>query len=353
MNKTREEKIKIFFYKLGRKNRFYRYLVFLPIVFIVLVFSIIKYLKNNTKRLAMLGATVVLFAVYSSFSFPVFMQEEIPSVSGSDDAEKEEINYEIYLMEEAELNPDDIPLLEDDDVMDDYVDAELHGMDEADKYAIDEILEYNEDRKVSNQYRAAAKEEDTNVTFSKDDWRLILINKQHPVPENYPLKLGTIKNDMQCDERIIDDLLDMLQGAKYDGINLIICSPYRDMERQETLFMKKIKRYMNMGMSYMDAYKYASQSVTVPGASEHQIGLALDIVTDYYMNLDTGFGETEAGIWLKENCAEYGFILRYPEGKEYITGIQYEPWHFRYVGVEAAKPIMESGITLEEFLEDL
>ena len=103
------------------------------------------------------------------------------------------------------------------------------------------------------------------------------------------------------------------------------------------------------GMSYMDAYKTASQAVTVPGASEHQIGLALDIISTTYSTLDEGFGDTKAGQWLAEHSCEYGFILRYPKGKEYVTGIEFEPWHFRYVGIDAAEVISRNGITLEEF----
>ena len=106
---------------------------------------------------------------------------------------------------------------------------------------------------------------------------------------------------------------------------------------------------MNKGMSYLDAYKVASQAVTLPGASEHQVGLAIDIVCDTYQLLDEGFGNTDAGIWLSEHCSEYGFILRYPAGKENITGIEYEPWHFRYVGPDAADVIAKHKITLEEF----
>ena len=141
----------------------------------------------------------------------------------------------------------------------------------------------------------------------------------------------------------------MMQTAKAEGINLEICSPYRDLNRQEFLFNKKIKNYMGQGMSYMEAYKVASQTVTVPGASEHQIGLALDIFCDTYKYLDEGFGETEAGIWLAAHCHEYGFTLRYPAEKEYITSIEYEPWHFRYVGREAAAVMQEEDICLEEF----
>ena len=197
-------------------------------------------------------------------------------------------------------------------------------------------------------------EKDSDAELSKDDWRLVLINKQHAIPEDYTFTFGTIntvKGTMKCDERIIPDLLKMLQAAKDDGINLQICSPYRDTERQTYLFDKKIKVYMKQGMSYMDAYALTAQAVTVPGASEHQIGLALDIVCDNYAYLNEGFGDTDAGKWLAKHGCEYGFILRYPKGKEYITGIEYEPWHYRYVGTEAAMIITKENLTLEEFVD--
>ncbi len=177
----------------------------------------------------------------------------------------------------------------------------------------------------------------------------MLVNKQHPIPEDYSFNLGTIKENMQCDERIIPDLLAMLQAAKDDGVSLLICSPYRNQDRQEWLFDKKIKLYMEQGYSYMEAYKTASQTVTIPGASEHQIGLSLDFFSSDYTLLNEGFGDTEAGKWLAEHSCEYGFILRYPDGKEYITSIEYEPWHFRYVGKEAATIMTQDNLCLEEF----
>ncbi len=239
-----------------------------------------------------------------------------------------------------------------DDLSEEYEEADQQGMENADKYTLDEILEENDrynDFSKSEAFSETAKE----YVFDKNDWRLILVNKQHPVPEGYTVELETIKGSMQCDARIIGDLIAMFQAADEDGVNLAVCSPYRDISRQEWLFERKIKNYLKNGMSYMEAYSLASQIVMVPGASEHQLGLAIDINCDTYTSLDVGFADTEAGKWLADHCWEYGFILRYPLGKEYITGVEYEPWHFRYVGKEAAKVITEQEICLEEFIEGL
>lgn len=220
----------------------------------------------------------------------------------------------------------------------------------SDRITIDDILSGNS---ISENELENTTEEGE---LSKDDWQLVLINKQHSIPEDYTFTFGSIhtpKGVMRCDERIIPDLLRMLKAAKEEGITLEIRSPYRDMNRQVYLFNRKIKEYMRQGMSYMDAYAISSKTVTVPGASEHQIGLALDITCDTHTDLTKSFGETEAGKWLAEHGCEYGFIVRYPENKEYVTGIEYEPWHLRYVGVEAATIITGEGITLEEFVASL
>lgn len=187
----------------------------------------------------------------------------------------------------------------------------------------------------------------------EDDWKLILVNKQNMVPDDYTFELGTIRGSIQADVRILNELNDMIDGAKKDGITLVVCSGCRDYRRQTTLFDKKIKNYMSNGMSYFEAYSIASQAVTIPGKSEHQIGLALDIISNTYTSLNEGFADTDAGKWLKAHSAEYGFILRYPLGKENITGIEFEPWHFRYVGKTAAQAITEQQITLEEYVEQI
>lgn len=241
----------------------------------------------------------------------------------------------------------DIPL-EDADILSGYENGEREYVSDSEMMSAEEILSGNSVDDLN--------ETEDEAALSKDDWRLVLINKQHSIPEDYTFELGSITTDtrtIKCDKRIIPDLLKMLQAAKDDGINLQVSSPYRDEERQIYLFNKHIKEYMRQGMSYMDAYALTSQAVTVPGASEHQIGLALDIVCDSYVYLNEGFGETEAGKWLAAHSCEYGFILRYPSGKEYITGIEYEPWHFRYVGKEAAMIMTREDLTLEEFVDSL
>ena len=184
-----------------------------------------------------------------------------------------------------------------------------------------------------------------------DDWRLMLVNKQNPVPDGFEPSLESINGSLYADERIIDEIYAMVDAASSDGVDLMICSAYRSYDRQKTLFNNKINKLMKQGMTYLEAYRTGSMNVTVPGTSEHHIGLALDILTGSYTSMDDGFGDTDAGKWLAENAPDYGFILRYPQGKEEITGIVYEPWHFRYVGTEYSKYITEQGICLEEFLK--
>jgi len=187
--------------------------------------------------------------------------------------------------------------------------------------------------------------------FDKDDWRLILINKSHSIPDDYEVPLGTVYGSWQCDKRAIPDLLLMLKDARAAGTGVYIASPYRTSSMQVMLYNNKITKFMNTGMSYLEAYKLAGQAVTIPGTSEHEVGLCFDFLSNDYKALNEGFEDTKAGKWLKENAHKYGFILRYPKDKEYITTIEYEPWHFRYVGVEAASVMYNEGITLEEFWE--
>lgn len=327
-----------------RKHKNLKLPIMVCMIVITLFYNIGHYFVYNTKRFASVLAVLIFFFTSSSFSF----LEETESIEMSLESEWAEIR-ESYEYVPTTFNITEEKVLDDDDVLEGYDNEELDvSADEIDQYSLEDILAANEVSKGTGSTRSSSASH-----LSKDDWQLVLVNKQHPVPDDYTFTLGTIKGSMKCDVRIIDDLMDMMQAAKADGVNLVICSPYRDYNRQTVLFNRKIDYYMEKGYSYLESYKLASMTVTVPGASEHQIGLALDIVSTSYSALEIGFGDTVAGQWLKEHCDEYGFILRYPQGKEYITGIQYEPWHFRYVGKEAATDIMERDITLEEFLEEL
>lgn len=356
MKATFEEQFRKRLLKIGKKSRLLRICIIPVLAAGMFCFHAIKYFRGNGKRFIMLAMTFCFFVVYSSFSFPMFISEAEAEESWnpiSDEAR------DIVLAEEADINPEDVELLDDNDVLPEGEELPdtVHGMDIGERYSTSDILEYNKDRIPAEGYEAAGAEDYKDYEFSRDDWRLILINKQNSIPDGYeqevPLgNINTMKGVMHCDERIIDDLLAMIQAAKEDGVTLQICSPYRDLARQEYLFNEKIKYYMGMGLSYMEAYRRGSQVVTVPNASEHQLGLALDIVSDTFTSLVEGFADTEAGKWLAANSYRYGFILRYPKGKEDVTGIDYEPWHFRYVGVEAATLITEQGITLEEFWEE-
>lgn len=182
------------------------------------------------------------------------------------------------------------------------------------------------------------------------DWNLILVNSKNLLPSDFSIKTANIGN-RAMDERIVDITKKMIDDAKADGVDLLICSSYRSVERQETLFAEQIQSFLNQGYSQDDARTEAAKWVAVPRTSEHHTGLALDIVTPTYQVLDFGFEKTEAFKWLYNHCTEYGFILRYPKDKADITGIVYEPWHYRYVGIEAAKYIHENGLCLEEYLQ--
>ena len=177
----------------------------------------------------------------------------------------------------------------------------------------------------------------------------ILVSKLKPIPEERIFILEYVVPGKRCDTRAVQPMKDMLEAAQNDEVKLVISSAYRDNKRQDELFDQKIKKYMNYGYSYLEAYKKAANELSIPGTSEHEIGLGFDIMSEDHQKLDEAFGDTNAGIWLANNSYKYGFILRYPKGKEDITGIQYEPWHFRYVGVDVATSIYNQRSTLEEY----
>ncbi len=211
----------------------------------------------------------------------------------------------------------------------------------------EEPAEPEEDPQTPAQETEPASEEDPAQTDAGDDWKLILVNAEHPVPEDYSVTLKELRNDQWVDERIYPELQQMFDDARAEGIYPLINESYRSAERQQEILDNYIAAYEAEGLSTEEAQQRALEVVAKPGTSEHQLGLALDIIVEYEED------STVTWQWLKENCWRYGFILRYPEDKTEITGISYEPWHFRYVGAEAAQQITERGITLEEYLEDI
>ncbi len=341
MQKTFRERVISYFTGVAKKNKLLRYPCLALMAVILCVYYIGRHFTTNMKRYAGVAFVVIFFMSSCSFSFAVFAEK-----TGFINAQE---TYSAVVPGDS-----DIALAEEtgeggyaDDGEETYTYTEQEYLDAEDAaYTLDDILENQEDYQTEDAEAPASAED---YTFDASDWRLVLINKQHPIPAEYDFELGTIVDSMRCDKRIIGDLLAMMKAAKGDGINLVIMSPYRTDSRQEMNFNARIKKYMGQGYSYMEAYKRTSQVITVPGASEHQVGLALDITCDMYSDLNEGFGDTKAGKWLAEHSCEYGFALRYPEGKEYITSIEYEPWHFRYVGREAATIMRDEGICLEEF----
>lgn len=183
-----------------------------------------------------------------------------------------------------------------------------------------------------------------------EDWQLLLVNPWNELPEDYKVTLKSLPDGQKVDGRIYDDLAAMLAACREAGLNPKVCSAYRTQSKQTYLYNNKIARLRNAGYSKAAAVEEAGRWVARPGTSEHQLGLALDIVSSSYQALTKKQEETAEQKWLMEHCWEYGFILRYPSDKGEITGIGYEPWHYRYVGREVALDIRESGLCLEEYL---
>lgn len=187
-----------------------------------------------------------------------------------------------------------------------------------------------------------------------NNWNLILVNKKHPVDENFSVACDEISKGQYCDKRITPFLEDMLNAAKLDNEPLFISSSFRSLNRQHYLYNTSYQKNINLGFSPLDAKLKTEQYQAIPGTSEHITGLAFDIVSANWFNnhndLTDDFEQTTAFKWLNDNAYKYGFILRYPKDKTDITGYGYEPWHYRYVGKDAASFIKEHNICLEEYL---
>ena len=180
-------------------------------------------------------------------------------------------------------------------------------------------------------------------------WNLILVNRENYIPADYEVQLTELSNGKKVDSRIYPELQEMFNAARAQGYGLFVREGYRTQEEQQQLMNEKIEAYENEGKSKSEAKKLAEQWVAIPGTSEHQLGIAVDII-----NADTTkSSRDDVYNWLEENAHTYGFIKRYPSNKTDITGVINEPWHYRYVGKEAASAIYSQGICLEEYIETL
>ena len=179
-------------------------------------------------------------------------------------------------------------------------------------------------------------------------WNLTLVNSTHAVPEDWVVPEFTeLRNGQRVDSRIYPELQAMFDAARAAGRTPLVISSYRTYDDQKNMLVKKYRAFKEQGYSHEDAQAEALKWAAYPGYSEHQLGLAIDVGTSNSEKCS----KDRVWSWLKEHCAEYGFIWRYSEEKSAITGIANEPWHFRYVGVEAATYIMENNLCLEEYME--
>lgn len=368
-----EAKIKYYAGRIVSKHKF----MLIPCLFVsyilIVACNIVKWIGNNDKRIISFLTVIFCFIGSSSFSFPnnysdvaLISSSEVNSAVdnyGSSLLKESSVNSTSNISESSAAADTDKTVKSGEDEAqsgsqtESTVQTDSSYSEEDTVAGLTEIqnasaaLESTDDAALCTPIVTAENAADNATGFSHDAWNLILINRLHPIPDNYSFPLSRISGNMYCDQRVLTSIKDMFEAADNDGIDLVICSPYRSDNHQEYLFNKKINNYLDEGVSYMDAYCKTAQAVTIPGTSEHQVGLALDIVSKGYRSLDAGFGETKEGKWLASNAPKYGFILRYPEDKYESTGIEYEPWHFRYVGTEAAKKITKENITLEEFWE--
>lgn len=187
-----------------------------------------------------------------------------------------------------------------------------------------------------------------HIASEDNGWNLILVNRDNYIPADYKVQLTELSNGKKVDSRIYPELQEMFDDARAQGYSLFVREGYRTQEEQQQLMDEKIEAYENEGKSKSEAKKLAEQWVAIPGTSEHQLGIAVDINAD-----TTKSSSDDVYNWLAENAHTYGFIKRYPSNKTDITGVINEPWHYRYVGKEAASKIYSQGICLEEYIDML
>lgn len=275
-------------------------------------------MKNNGKMLSLVGVLMAEFIILFLLSI---------LWTGKSDALEGTITLD------TTTGPDN-PLAEAES----FTDAMPHPLKRAGSSS--SVPDYNR-KKVRRIYQSCKK-------------NLVLVNADHALKADYKASLEPVcRGRLYASRRLHDSLTQMLSDASREGFHFWIASAYRSRKKQQKLVEEDIRKGMRKGMSYEEALLETYKETMPPGHSEHETGLALDILCSGNMRMDISQKSEPGNQWLKKNCFKYGFILRYPENKEEITGVNYEPWHFRYVGEKAAMYMKKERITLEEFWERL
>ena len=220
------------------------------------------------------------------------------------------------------------------------------------------ISTHSEELQVSSEAAADEAESKAIVTplASPADWNLVLVNRENQLAEEIPMEFYLTESGYQIDSRIQDPYSQLMEAGKAAGMDLTMVSGYRSIEQQQANYDVNYQNFLASGLSEEEARTKTEGYIALPHASEHTTGLAVDITSTALANQEGNSGllpdleNYPEGLWLKENAPKFGFILRYPKEKEAITGINFEPWHFRYVGIENAMYMTENNLTLEEYI---
>ena len=220
------------------------------------------------------------------------------------------------------------------------------------------ISAHSEESQDSSSAIVAESESKVIVTpvASSADWNLVLVNRENQLAEEIVMELYLTASGYQIDSRIQEPYLQLMEAGKAAGMDFTMISGYRSIEQQQTNYDVNYQNYLASGLSEEEARTKTEEYIALPNASEHITGLAVDITSTALANQEGNSGlfpdleNYPEGLWLKENAPKFGFILRYPKAKEAITGINFEPWHFRYVGIENAMYMTEKNLTLEEYI---
>lgn len=219
-----------------------------------------------------------------------------------------------------------------------FVVLDRHAANERIREAEEAALEAQKKQAEEEAKERARKKE---LAKEKSEWYLILVNADNAIPDDFEVNTVEIENGYYIDERIKDALSEMLSDCRAAGYSPVIISSFRTRETQQYLYDHTANK----------------ADTAIPGHSEHECGLAADIIDSDSLGWSDPLIDKQEDMpaqkWLMEHCSDYGFILRYPKDKQEKTGIIYEPWHYRYVGKDHAKIIMDKGLCLEEYLEDM